>query len=311
MRSFFAIAFAVLQRGARSGELEELRVARAGRTERWRAEGAADVLARIHHEATATQVQRNAVERPSASLGGLVSIVDIDLTTRGRRRHGRSQKHGGRDEAGRVFGADGLGDPLLEDRRQGPGRPLDLALVEPDPLGIALADDAAEGLPLAFALLLVEGPGVPGVLEQALGVGAGDVQALDALARTAVEKDQDLGDGVPVAEGDHGLEDGIEVVLVAGDDPHVDAGLAHEPRQERLQALGRDAVDDVGLLADGQDGRRAPVLRGRGRRGGGQDERCGGERDEDLLDHGDLRSIEGDAFYLSPGGPGGQGPEGN
>ncbi len=85
------------------------------------------------------------------------------------------------------------------------------------------------------------------------------------LAGPRVEEDQDLGDGIPVPEGHHGLEDGVEVVLVAGDDPHVEAGLAHQPRQERLEPFGGDLVDEIRLLADGEDGRRPAVLRrGRG-----------------------------------------------
>src|SRR4030043_1555888 len=92
---------------------------------------------------------------------------ELDLLVEERLRPQRRQGLR-RLEAGGVFRPDRLDELFLEHSGQARRRPLDLALVDADPLGVALTDDAAEAIPLALFLLSIPGGGVPDVLEEAL-----------------------------------------------------------------------------------------------------------------------------------------------
>ena len=115
----------------------------------------------------------------------------------------------GTGQAGRVLGADGLDEALLQDDGQTAGGPLDLTLVDADAFRVSLADDAPQAVPLTLRLVGVPGLVVPGVLVKPFHIGAGDVEPLDGFIGAPVVKDQDLGDGAPVFVGDHRLEDRV------------------------------------------------------------------------------------------------------
>ena len=133
---------------------------------------------------------------------------------------------------------------LLEARPQPVAQPVGrcpgAARVDPDALWIALVDDLCEPRPLGVVAASL-GPGGGVEVPEAI---AADGQTLDPAILTrlgvdpAVEEDEQR----RAARGEHGLGhegevDGILGVLAVRHDPHVQARLAHEPRQEIVEAL--------------------------------------------------------------------------
>ena len=135
-----------------------------------------------------------------------------------------------------------------------PAHQADLADVDADAGGVVALHEVGEERPL----LLLELAGV-GALVEVLGVGGGEVVAADAAAFAG--EDEAGEDGQPVVEGDHRPVERIGVVLLAEDDPHVDAGGVHGGRQDGVEPLAHQLGHEVGLRPERQDGRRAPSLR--------------------------------------------------
>ena len=116
--------------------------------------------------------------------------------------------------------------------------------VDADLLGICFADKAGQLLQLAAGLGIVVALGVDG--------GKPLVRAAKVIggkARLVVDKDQaGQPSGGQAQRGDHGGEDRILVVLPAEDDPHVKAGLLHQPGQQVMDAERKLIVHNLVLF---------------------------------------------------------------
>ncbi len=132
-------------------------------------------------------------------------------------------------------------------------RPM-LARVDPDGRRLALGDQLAESFPL-----FVEGAAVPSALIMFTERIAADGELLDALLCAAVVKHQDG----RASRRKHGRRHEarvhrVLVVLAVDHQPHVDAGLAHQLRQQVGEAVVEHAVDCIDPLALRQN-RQRPV----------------------------------------------------
>ena len=77
-----------------------------------------------------------------------------------------------------------------------------------------------------------------------------DVVAADGCA--LVDENQHRQDGRPRIHGDHGLEERIGIILLAEDQPDIEAGSLHRTRKDRVEAFADHLGDQRRLLSRGQ-----------------------------------------------------------
>ena len=167
-----------------------------------------------------------------------------DLLVGQRRQPARDQRLGRLHPLG-IAGRQVVDELFVQVVGQPAGRPLDGARVDADALRIALLDDFAQQRPLLSLELAAIRPVV-----EIVRVRARDVDALHAR-RAAVVKDEDLQDRTPGIHRDERRENGVGIVFLTQDDPHVEAGLAHGQRQDGVEPPAQVTVDECGPLTHG------------------------------------------------------------
>ena len=140
-------------------------------------------------------------------------------------------------------------------RRQPIGKGCLARDVQRDALGRALGDDGGKALPLVRLLLWH-----PGRRKQPGQPIAAHRQPLDRLALAWVEEHQDgAAPGAERSGVEHGRHHWVFQIFARHQDPHVDAGLAHQARHKRLQPLAEPAVLQRGAVLQPEQRRHCRV----------------------------------------------------
>jgi len=146
-----------------------------------------------------------------------------------------------------------LGEKVM---RQAAGRPLNGSDVDADARWLTLGDPLRQLRPLLHLAAALPWLGI-----EAAGARHRQVDALHCIPPGASVEGQHLQDGAPGVHGNHGAEHRIQIVLLTQDQPHVDPGLVHSLRQERIQTLRKELARQRGALAHCQHTRHRRSMR--------------------------------------------------
>jgi hypothetical protein len=93
----------------------------------------------------------------------------------------------------------------------------------------------------------------PRFIVQVLGVGHREIDPFHPFPWAPIEKDEHLQYLRPSVQGHHGSVDGVEVVLLADDEPHIDASFSKGEWEDGVEASTQYFGGNSNLLSDGDD----------------------------------------------------------